>query len=129
MATLAHPHSDQVKFASGIDVVAAIWLFISAFAVPMVPGLAWNDGIAAIVVGILAAVRAAGAYGESWLSWLNAMVGAWVLISPWVYSSTPYQSAVTSNVITGIAIIVFGIWSALATNTERPQRPTTGVNP
>lgn len=121
MATYAHPHEDQVKVASGLDVIAAIWLFISAFSVAMTHSLAASNAIVGVVVFVLACIRAFGAYGETWLSWVNAILGLWVLVSPWILQTAPGQTAITNNVITGIVIIVLAVWSALATNTETPS--------
>jgi hypothetical protein len=124
MATLVHPHDGQVKLASGLDVLAAIWLFISAFTVMMGHSLALSNGIVGVCVFVLACIRAFGAYGDAWLSWVNAILGLWVLISPWTLRDVQMQSAVTNNVITGIVIMILAIWSALATNTE-PTNTTT----
>jgi hypothetical protein len=118
MATFTHPHADQVKVASGLDVLAAIWLFISAFIVHMNLSLAWSTGIVAVIIFILACVRAFGAYGVVSLSWINALLGLWVLISPWVIRPMPMHQAVMNNVITGIIVIILAVWSALATSTE-----------
>lgn len=118
MTMMAHPHDTQVRTASGLDVLAGIWLFISAFVIRATTGLHWSNGIVAVAVVILAAIRAGGAYRESWLSWINALLGLWVLISPWVISRTPTHGIITNNVITGIVIIVLAAWSALASGSE-----------
>jgi hydrogenase-4 membrane subunit HyfE len=118
MATISHPHENQVKVASGLDVLAAIWLFISAFTVPMTYSLAWTNGVIAVIVFVLAGIRASGAYDQSWLSWVNAILGLCALLAPWFASVNPRSPAIINNVITGGIIILLAIWSALATNTE-----------
>jgi hypothetical protein len=117
-------HEGQVKLASGLNVLAAIWLFISAFAVPMTYGLSWSNAIAAIIVFVLALTRVSGAYQRSALSWWNLVLGVWTIISPWVFRVDPASPAVNNNVITGLIIGALAIWSALATSSDmRTQNP------
>jgi len=110
-------HRTQVQVASGLDVLAAIWLFISAFVVAGGPTMAWNNIVLGVIVFILAACRAFGAYRQAWISWVNAVLGIWVVIAPWVLLGTPSRAIIWNNVITGAVVIVFAIWSAAATNT------------
>jgi hypothetical protein len=107
-------HTGQVQTASGLDVLAAIWLFISGFVVHGSYTMAWNDWIFAVIIGFFALCRTFGAYRQSWLSWLNFLMGIWVLISPWVLMGTPTQAMIVNNVITGGVIIILSGWSALA---------------
>jgi hypothetical protein len=124
MATLTH-HREQVRFASGLDVLAAIWLFISAFVVPMYYGLAWSNAIVAVIVFILAGIRASNPTTSSGLSWVNFILGIWVLISPWAMHTTQTHAAITNNVIMGIIMILLPLWSALATGSETTTVRTT----
>jgi uncharacterized membrane protein len=111
---IRHSHVGQVQFASGIDVLAAIWLFISPFVIMSGSTMAWNNCVFGVIIFILAACRAFGAYRESWISWVNLLLGIWVLIAPFalLYQRTP--GITTSNVITGIVLIVFAAWSGAA---------------
>ena len=118
MAVLTHSHREQVRVASGLDVLAAIWLFISAFAVSMYYGLAWSNAIVAVVVFILAGIRATRAETTPGLSWINFLLGIWVLISPWAVHSTQTHAAITNNVIMGIIMIILPLWSALASGSS-----------
>ena len=119
---IAHPHANQVRTASGLDVIASIWLFISAFAVTMTPAEAWSNAIAGVVVFVFSIIRTSGAYGQSWLSWINALIGLWVFFSPWILGS-PTGSVMANNLITGGVIFLLGLWSALATTSENRRVP------
>ena len=110
---------DQVKLASGLNIVAAVWLFISAFAVPMNLELAWSNALVAVVIGILAAIRAGGTYDQSWMSWVNVVLGVWVVVSPWMLAVSPAETLVINNVATGVIIAILAAWSALAIQTAR----------
>jgi hypothetical protein len=128
MAVLTHSHREQVRLASGLDVLAAIWLFISAFVVPMYYGLAWSNGIVAVVVFILAGIRATTTETSSGLSWINFLLGIWVLISPWALHTTQTHAAITNNVIMGIIMILLPLWSALAGGTNVHTTDTTDMS-
>jgi len=128
MAVLTHSHREQVRVASGLDVLAAIWLFISAFAVSMYYGLAWSNAIVPVVVFILAGIRATRAETTPGLSWINFLLGIWVLISPWAVHSTQTHAAITNNVIMGIIMIILPLWSALAGGTNVRTTDTAELN-
>ncbi len=124
MATVT-PRREQVMTASGLDVLAGIWILISPFVLRFMPHQATtNNVILGIVIGILAAIRFSGAYGQSWLSWINVILGIWVLITPWVLRFSHFRTATTNNVIMGIIVIILAGWSALATDV--PGRTGTG---
>jgi hypothetical protein len=120
--------SDQSRWASGLNVLVGLWLLISPFVlgfsaptnVPFRPSAMWNDIILGIVIAIIAAIRFFGAYQATWLSWLNVILGIWVIVSPWVlgFSSTP--TPMWDNVIVGIVVVILGIWAAVTS-----PRPTT----
>lgn len=128
MATVLSPRDRiaQIQFVSGLDVVAALWLFISGFAVPATQAMQVNDWVCGIVVGIIAACRALGAYTASWLSWINVLIGLWVLITPWTLGIGT-QNEIWNGVLTGLAIIILAAWSAL---TSAPMNgPGRMMNP
>lgn len=120
MATIAQANSNdgQVRVASGLDIIAGLWLLISSFFLPITTELAWSCAIAGLIVTILAAIRAFGAYNRSWMSWVNVVIGVWVIASPWVLP-TASDEAIWNAVITGIVIVVLAAWSALATDSAR----------
>jgi hypothetical protein len=113
----------QIRVASGLDTLAGIWLFISALIFSYNAALAWDLAIVGIVVAVLAASRAFGNYRPSWPSWVNAVLGVWTIISPWVFVRTASAAMVWDAVITGIAIIVLAVWSALATDSTTAPPP------
>lgn len=121
MATNLNNYRSQVQWASGLNLLVGIWLFISAFAVYDHAPMVTNNVLCGIGVVVLAAIRAFGAYDQGWLSWLNALLGVWVIISPWAVMGTgpngPSHGMIINNCITGGVVVVLGLVSALATNT------------
>lgn len=112
-------HRKQVQTASGLDVLAGIWLLISPFVLTFMSSQATtNNVIVGLAVTVLASIRVLGAFDAAWLSWLNAALGLWTILSPWVLGFDELQRAMTNNVIIGIIIIALASWSALATNAD-----------
>lgn len=119
MATITH-RREQIMTASGLDALAGIWLLLSPFILRFLPGAAvTNNVLVGIVIAILAIIRFSGAYEQAWISWINAILGVWVLISPWVLQFADHRVPTTNNVITGIVVIILATWSALATDASR----------
>jgi hypothetical protein len=133
MATTVNNHRNQVQIASGLNVLAAVWLFISAFTVYAHSSMMTNNVILGICVAVLAVIRASGAYDQAWLSWVNALLGVWVVVSPWAVMGTgpngPTQAMIINNCITGGVVIALACWSALATNTEPDSTMTNNARP
>lgn len=124
-------HRNQMQTASGLNVIAGIWLFLSAFAIYAHGPMVANNIVFGLVVGVLALIRLSGAFDQSWLSWVNALCGVWVVISPWAIMGTgangPTQAMVINNCITGGFIVLLGCWSAIASDTEPSM--TAGATP
>lgn len=121
-------HDRQVKVASGLDLAVGAWLFISAFFINSgSPAAFWNALLFGAVVVILAATRL-GNYGRvrSWPSWVNAVIGVWVLIAPWALGFAFLEGPRWNHVICGIAIAVLATWSALSTD-SRDSAPARRV--
>jgi hypothetical protein len=132
MTHAAHPHpfhppqthAGQTRLASGINFLAGIYLLISAWIGGVSTGNQWNGIIAGIIVAILAATRFSGSSGP-WASWVDALIGLWLIISPWVYGYA--DSAWRWNsIVVGIIMLVFGVWSASASSAGGSDMPTTG---
>ena len=125
-----HPHRGQVATASGLDVLAGIWLLISPFVLHfIVHNATTNNVILGIIVGVLALIRFLGTDDLPVLSWINVILGIWVLISPWALGFASARVPMTNNVITGIVVIVLAAWSALATQSDRRGVTESDIEP
>jgi hypothetical protein len=113
----AHPNADheQITLASGANLILGLWLIVAPFVLTFTgSGARGNDIILGIVIAVIAACRVFGAYRSAWLSWVNALLGIWVIISPWVLGFSGKAQPTWNNVIVGIAITILGVWSAVA---------------
>jgi hypothetical protein len=116
----AMKHPGAAAAPSGLDVLAGIWLLISPFVLAFHAGTAAvaNNVVLGIVIGVLALIRFFGPSRNVGLSWVNFVLGIWVLISPWVLGFSSYTTALTNNVCMGIVVIILSLWSAAATSSD-----------
>jgi hypothetical protein len=103
-----------VATASGLNVLAGIWLIIAPFVLNYAPGdPVWNDVIFGAIVALLGLIRVSGAYRAAMLSWANAIIGAWIFASAFWLDQSGTASA--NDIIFGIVVFVLAIASATAT--------------
>ncbi len=96
---------------SWINILLGIWMIISPFALGFanVPRSLWNNVILGIVIGIVAIIRTSTTRQPGW-SWLNALLGIWVIISPLALGFV-LGNAIWNNVILGIIMTILA-WSS-----------------
>jgi hypothetical protein len=102
--------------ASFIALLAGLWLFFS----PWIYGAygdssAWNSWVIGALVflcGIIRMKRPA----ETGLSWLNSILGIWIVVSPWVYGYTGYPGRFINSLFVGLIVFCAAIGGA---NSER----------
>lgn len=117
MSMTVHQHHAQVRTASGLDVLAAAWLIVSPWVLgyQAVSSATSNDVLFGAIICILALVRTLGAVRAAALSWTNAILGLWFVISPWVLGYSHVGMATTNSVVVGVVVMILACWSALAT--------------
>jgi hypothetical protein len=126
----------QTSWASAINIIAALWLIFSPYILgSQATAVRTNDIIVGLAVGILAIIRVSRfTEGTSWLSYVNGILGLWLLASP-LFISYLATAEVTNNIITGIIVAFLGFLSAYTTNhpesiMQRPRAtptPTSGT--
>jgi len=104
-----------MKTASGINVLAGIWLFVS----PWVYGAytlqnAWNNWIVGALIVILAAIRLSDPIRTNWASWINCALGIWTFASPWIYGYNGSTDRSANSMVVGVIVFVLAIISATA---------------
>lgn len=115
---------ETVTVASGINLLAGIWLIVAPFVLGYSGGDPyWNDIAFGAIVALLALARVSGAYRSSWMSWLNALIGVWIFIAAFWLDAT--ATAGINDVILGIVVFVLGVASATATD----EAMATGAPP
>jgi hypothetical protein len=113
-----HDWRNEVATASGLNVLAGIWLVIAPFVLGYGNGdPIWNDVVFGAIVGLLALARVGGAYRAASLSWINALIGVWLFCSAFWLDAT--GTAGWNDIILGLIVFVLGVASATATEDAR----------
>jgi len=105
--TYLERHATEVRAASGLDILAGIWLVIAPFVLNYSAhgGSTANDVVVGIVVLLLAGYQAAGEnYRTSWPSWVNTLLGLWLIATPFLFSFPSGSAAMWNDVILGIIV-------------------------
>lgn len=112
---------NEIILMSGLNVLAGIWLVIA----PWVLGYwssdpRWNDVACGVVIGLLALTRATGAFRAVWLSWTNALIGAWLFVAAFAIDSS--AAAGWNDAVVGALVFLLAVGSAAATERLLPRR-------
>lgn len=117
---MARVAQSKERWRDGVMLVLGVWLFLSpwilgfAAALPAAAGeatgspAAWNAWIVGIVIAAVAAwaiVRFA-----PWQDWVNGVLGAWLVIAPWVLGFGGLATAAWNHVIVGLLVLAFAAW-------------------
>jgi hypothetical protein len=128
MARVAHPQHAQspsevdfVKIASGLSALLGLYMLLSAWIRDLDVGNLLNGiiaGAAALLFGVARYSRAGG----RWASWGIALVGAWFLLTPWIYRDASWGWSLNALVV-GFVLLVLGTSSARApASDDHPDR-------
>jgi hypothetical protein len=116
--------TENVDVASGGNILAGIWLVIAPFALHYgsVDTPLWNDIVLGIAIFILAMVRLSAPLAHAGVSWVNFVLGLWLIVAPFVLLYAP-GPAIFNDIFVGIAVIILASWSAMAAKSARPPGP------
>ncbi|WP_342358661.1 SPW repeat protein [Terrarubrum flagellatum] len=94
-----------------VNLLLAVCLFLSpwvmGFAGDVAP--ARNAWIVAVALAVIA-IAALAAFAE-WEEWLNVLLGAWLVVSPWLLGFTAAAPILWTHVIFGALIIIASGWA------------------
>ncbi len=116
------------KTLNWLIALAGLWMIIASFVLgygTTTPPF-WDAlivGIVLIILGAWAALTTEMRTDRT-LDWINALVGLWLLISPFVMSSTNLTAPLYNDIIIGIIVIILGVWAALTAS--HYQHPVAG---
>lgn len=96
---------DTVRFLLGAAMLISPWVL--GFAAERTPS--WNAFIVGAVIALMA-IAALFAF-QMWEEWVSALLGAWLIISPWMLGFTAHTTAAYTHVLIGIATVVLALWS------------------
>lgn len=103
-----------------INALIGVWVIISPWTVAHVMAAAqyplgapesamWNQfAVGAAMVGV--ASLALNVYA-GWEEWINALLGAWLVVSPWALGFDPSSDLGLNAALLGTMILVFSVWA------------------
>ena len=104
------------KTLNWIIVVGGVWEVLAPFILgySQTKGAMWDAIIIGVVLVILGAWAAlANASGTmKTLSWVNAVLGLWLIIAPFILAYSKVAAAMWNDIIVGIIVLVLGAWAA-----------------
>lgn len=109
------------KWVSGAITLAGAWLVVQALVFELLPANVWND---LVVGGLLIALggynfylRANDRVGSTAAAAVSALLGLWLVVSPWVYGlgNPDVLSAFGfgNDLVVGLLVLVLGAYSVL----------------
>lgn len=121
------------RIASGVNVLAGVWLFLAPFvlAYQEIQQALWNDMVVGALIFILALGRVAAPKRFQLLSWVNFVLGTWLVVAPFVLVYGALDglvdpgAAIGNDIVMGIIVLAMAAWSATATR----QMPSERVAP
>jgi hypothetical protein len=97
------------------NLILGIWLAVSpwvlAYAMQETP--AWNAHIVGVVVAV-AAIATLVAF-HKWEEWVNAALGLWLIVSPYLLGFANMRDALWNQIVVGVLIGGLAIWAAVTT--------------
>jgi SPW repeat-containing protein len=109
----------------GILLVVAPWIFGTATTQALI---AWNAGIVgvALVASTLWTFAQASVSATEWgyIAWLQLILGAWLIIAPWLLGFAAITTAAWTAWIIGILVVVISVWKLLEVRRQRTQATT-----
>ncbi len=117
-----YPSSSPARTASIINFFVGIWVLISPFVLRFTRfhGAVWNNVIVGIIVIIVAGMRAWGGTRTAGISWINFVLGIWLIVSAWVWGFRMNPVLSWNQVISGIVVAVIAAWSTMGTRSVEP---------
>lgn len=55
------------------------------------------------------------------LNWIQLVLGFWIFVSPWILGFSDISTALWSNVIIGILIVIFSLWELFGVKSSIPS--------
>ncbi len=109
-------HTEQVRFASGMNAFLGPWLFFSPFTLGYTYDL--TATLEAIIVGaivtVIAFLRLARPERARWASLVNLLLGIFLVGTAFLFGSWGIYAAQYDNLTIGIPLVLLALWSVLA---------------
>jgi hypothetical protein len=97
------------RWEDWVNFILGIWLFFSPWILgyALIQSAAWN----AYVIGVAFVVFTIWALSipKPWEEWINAILGLWLLFSPWILGFSAQLVATWNALICGVIVLVLSL--------------------
>ena len=108
----------QLKhWQDAVNAVLGVWLAVSPWALGHAADIVPTANAVIVGLALLAAALGAILVPRAWEEWTEAVLGLWLLVSPWLLGFSANVEARYAAVATGIVIAALAIWT-LATDKD-----------
>ncbi len=116
------PVRRQSAGASSLNILLGLWLIIAPFVLnyARLEAAETNDIIVGIIVAVIAAIRSFGAFTQPGWSWVNVLLGIWLIIAPFVLGYSAYATPLWNDIILGVLIAILAWTSATSVRRNPP---------
>ena len=110
----------EIKGASGVNLVAGVWLVVSPFVLAYRPAdPVWTQVAVGGAIALLALLRVTRGVWKSWMSWANGSLGAAICVVA-VFAADSLAGH-WNGVVTGALVLVLAALSASATESAKSR--------
>jgi hypothetical protein len=103
------------QWQDGVNLMLGIWLAVSPWILPYADyaGAAWNARITGLAIAV--AAGAALITYELWKEWVNVLLAAWLIVSPWFLGYSEVTAVFYNQFIVGLLVGILALWMAATT--------------
>lgn len=105
-------------WANVVNGLIGIWFIIAPFVLRFTdqPAAMWTSIIAGLILAVLAgaAVFNEQARKQTWIQYVNGLIGIWYIISPFVLGFSGQPAMLWIYLIGGVVVLVLAAWLAFS---------------
>lgn len=102
----------QVKhWQDAVNALLGACLVLSPWAVGFSGDLVASANAVIVGAALVAAALGAMLVPRAWEEWTEAVLGLWLVVSPWSLGFSPNATARNAMLITGVAVVVLALWT------------------
>ena len=106
---------NKQRWQDWVTAFVGVWVFLSPLVIPYISPdsaatgiVAWNHTIVGLAIAVVG-IAALAAY-QIWEEWVDAVLGVWLIASPWVLGFTSMTALTWNAVIMGAVVVVLSGW-------------------
>lgn len=117
------------RLPSLLTMAAGLWLAVAPLLLGYAPfqAVAWHNAFIGLLVAALAAGRAFGTTG-AWADWTNVVLGAWMLMAPYMLRYDYAEFARVHDMVLGGLILVAALWDPFMLRMNERRRSQAFVS-